>query len=502
MGDGAFTNSAEAVCGFRDAYARLVSVAREGKRAVSEQLVQAIWYDQLFDAASLVTTEGQRVRVISPGWWNRSEGPDFRGAQIAFGDTTRAGDIEIHLDHAAWRAHGHHLDPRYDNVLLVVVLEPKPPSFLPLTSSGRAIPCLLLGKYVDESIYNLPDLADSGDGEVDASLGRGYCSAIALAHGAGRVRDFVTLAGEWRMLNKARAIRERMERVGVDQAVYEAVMTACGYSKYKHHFRAIAQQLPYERVAQLAKHDPFLVEAAFFQLGGLLPNELPEGTTAVPHFARLRALRRDHLSGLRSMPLTWSRVGVRPNNYPERRLSGAARFLARTSRTGIGNTLDSIWRGDQTPLARRSALEDLFPDAMGFWAEHCTWTGKRLAKPVATIGAARVRAIIGNVFLPAALAVARRERDRALEERALEFFAAMPKESENHVVKRMLPRVFGDAVPGKVNFRLQQGLLQVYQDWCEPNPSCRGCPIIGHLDPDGFARTVASKGAGNTQNRS
>ncbi|NUM53374.1 MAG: DUF2851 family protein [Candidatus Hydrogenedentes bacterium] len=489
MTAGAATNSVDDARVFRDAYARLVTVAREGKRAVSEQIIQAIWYDQLFDADALVTTEGQRVRIVSPGWWNHSEGPDFRGAQIEFGGTTRTGDIEIHLDHAAWRAHGHHLDPRYDNVLLVVVLEPKPPAALPLTSTGRAVPCLLLGNYVDESIYNLPDLAEAGNGEVDVSLGRGYCAGIAQAHGAGRVRDFVMLAGEWRMLNKARAIRERMDRVGVDQAVYEAFLTACGYSRYKHHFRAIAQQLPHERVVQLAKHDAFLVEAAFFQLAGLLPDALPEGTTAVPHFARLRALRRDHLSGLRSIPLTWKRVGVRPNNYPERRLSGAARFLARTSRAGLWESLNTIWRAENTVAARRRALENLFPDAMGFWAEHCTWTGKRLAKPVATLGAARVRAIIGNVFLPAALAVARRERDRSLEERALEFFAAMPKESENHVVKRMLPRVFGDAKPGKVNFRLQQGLLQVYQDWCESNPSCRGCPIIGHLDPEGTAKS-------------
>ncbi|MCC6793718.1 MAG: DUF2851 family protein [Candidatus Hydrogenedentes bacterium] len=477
----------DTVGAFRDAYARVMTVAREGKRAVSEHIIQAVWYDQLFKTDALLTTEGQRVRVVSPGWWNHSEGPDFRGAQIAFGDTVRTGDIEVHLDHAAWRAHGHHLDPRYDNVLLVVVLEPKPPATLPLTSVGRPIPCLLLGNYVDESVYNLPDLAEPGNGEVDATLGRGYCAAIAQAQGVARIRDFTMLAGEWRMLNKARAIRERMERVGIDQGLYEAFMAACGYSRYKHHFRAMAQQLPYERVVQLAKVDAFLVEAAFFQLSGLLPDTLPEGTTAVPHFARMRALRRDHLSGLRSLPLTWKRVGVRPNNYPERRLSGAARFLARTSREGLWKALELVWRSNANVKARCAAFEELFPQAMGFWAEHCTWTGKRLAKPIATLGAARMHSIIGNVFLPAALAIARRERDRGLEEVALEFFAQMPKESENHVVARMLPRVFGDAPPKKVDFRLQQGLLQIYQDWCEPNPSCRNCPIIGHLDPDGIA---------------
>lgn len=480
---------------FSDAYARLVSVAREGKRAVSEQLVQAIWYDQLLNTDSLQTTEGQRVRVVSAGWWNRTEGPDFRGAQIAFGETVRTGDIEIHLDHAAWRQHGHHRDPRYDNVILVAVLDSKPPVSLPVTSSGRAIPCLLLAAYIDASTYSLPELAEGGDGEVDVTLGRGYCAAVAQAHGQGRVREFVLLAGESRLLNKARALRERIERVGADQAVYEAFMAACGYSRYKHHFRSIAQQLPYERVVQLARLDPFLVEAAFFQLAGLLPEALPDGTGTVPHFARLCALRRDHLAGLRHLSLGWKRVGVRPNNYPERRLSGAARFLARTGRRGLLDALLEIWRADAKPAKRRAMFRDLFPDAMGFWAEHCAWTGKRLSKPVATLGDARVHAIIGNVFLPAALALARQQHDSLLEQHAHDFFHAMPKESDNHIVRSMLPRVFGDQKPKKVDFRLQQGLLQVYQDWCEPNPSCRGCPMIGHLDPDGAAREFADQRA-------
>ena len=96
-----------------------------------------------------------------------------------------------------------------------------------------------------------------------------------------------------------------------------------------------------------------LLEAAFLQMAGLFPKELPEGTTAVPHFARLRALRRDRLEGLRSLPLEWNRAGVRPNNNPERRLAGAARLLARTAKRGLFDTLDDIWKEDLKPIERR-----------------------------------------------------------------------------------------------------------------------------------------------------
>lgn len=476
---------------FSDDYARFSSVVREGRRTVSEHLIQMVWYDQLFSSDGLQTSEGKPLRIISPGWWNRAEGPDFKGAQVAFGDTVRTGEIEIHLDHGAWTRHGHHIDERYDGVILVVVLDTKPPKSLPMTSQGRAIPCLLLGRYVNAGVYDLPEVDDIEEAEFAPLSEHGYCAALAHSYGTQHIQRFIHLAGEWRLLNKARSLRERIERVGADQAVYESFMAACGYSRYKHHFRSLADQLPYERVIQLARQDPLLVETAFLQLAGLLPESLPGGDIAPPHFARLCALRVEHLAGLTKLPLSWKRVGVRPNNYPERRLSGAARFIVRTSREGLIETLRGIWREDITPLARRRAFEAFFPKPIGFWAEHCTWTGQRMRRPVAPLGAGRARSIIGNVFIPAALAIARRERDRALEERVYAFFAAMPKESDNRVVKWMVPRVLGDGKPPRLDFRTQQGLLQIFQDWCEPNPSCKNCAIIPHLELQAAPQTGA-----------
>jgi len=283
------------------------------------------------------------------------------------------------------------------------------------------------------------------------------------------------------MLNKARALRERMDRVGADQAVYEAFLAACGFSHFKHHFRAVARQLPYERVCQLGRKDPLLLETALLQIAGLLPNTLPEGTSAVPHFARLRALRRDHLGGMRSLPLVWRRAYVRPTNNPERRLAGAARFLARTAADGLVETLEGVWRADLKPIERRRAFEALFASPMGFWAIHCTWAGKKMQQPTAPLGPARVRSIIGNVFVPAALATARRDRDRIKEEKVFEFFVRLPKESDNQILRVMIPRVFGQSPKPRLDFRTQQGLLQMYQDWCESNPSCRGCSLIQYL---------------------
>ncbi len=462
----------------------LTPAAREQAPAegVPEHFLQCVWYDQLFASEGLATDEGCPLTVRSPGWWNHGAGPDFRDAQIVFGDTLKTGDVEVHLTHSAWEQHGHYLDHRYDHVMLLVVLADKAPAIPPRTSTGRRIPILLLRPHIDHALFEMAESMPSEEFDVAIAAAPGQCAEVVRTRGVTPVTALLEFAGDWRMLAKARSIRARLERVGLAQVLYENFLAACGFSRYKHHFRLLAQQLPYDRVRQLARQDTLLVETAFLRLCGLLPDTLPEGTTAVPHFARLRALQRDHLAGLRSLPLSWNRSGVRPTNYPERRLAGAAFFLSRTAAQGVDVAFEELWRMDMSPKARREAFSALFPASLGFWSTHCTWAGKKLARPLAMLGEARIRSIVGNVFVPVALALARQRKDRALEERVFEFYALMPGESENRVTKDMMPRMFGEAAPKRLSFRDQQGLIQIYQDWCETNPSCQGCRVRAFLD--------------------
>ena len=459
------------------------SVVRESNPAlVNEHLVQCIWYDRLFNQEGLSTEDGRSLKIISPGWWNHGEGPDFKGAQIEFNGRLRTGDVEIHLSPSGWTQHGHNLDQRYDEVMLHVVLDlPKSPRDV-YTSESKELPLLSLKSYLESEISELAEelKADTFPYEVEGSLGR--CASVVEAGGEHTMREFVHLAGEWRILNKARDIRKRMDRIGGDQAVYEMLLYACGFSHFKEHFKAVARQLPYDRAQQLGLENALLLEAAMLHISGLFPKELPDSVQALPHIARLRGLRTTRLDGLHAMPLTWKRVGVRPTNFPERRMAGAAQMISRCSKEGLLETINRIWKLDLPPLTRRKQFEDLFPTPMGFWSSHCTWTGKKMARPTAPIGAGRIRSIIGNVIVPMGLAMARETRDRAYEERVLEFLNALPKEPDNRIMKIMIPRVYGSKPPKKIDFQTQQGLIQMYQDWCEPNPSCKNCRVMNMLN--------------------
>lgn len=440
------------------------------QNSLLEMELQAMWRHASFPEA-LATLEGHALRILAPGWWNRLGGPDFSNAQIEFNGATCTGDVEIHRCVRDWYDHGHHRDPAYNRVLLHVVQRPPADgASAAVTESGRAVATLVWPeKLVEPPRNDKKSVLPERCGECAASLNMRRPDAF---------RRFLGLAGEWRILEKMRRIRERTSRVGGDQALYESFMTACGYSNFKEQFLRIARTLPYDRARELARQEPLALEAALFRIGGLLPEPWPHDTPPPAHYKRIRRFREEYVPGLATLPLGWPRAGSRPANSPERRLAGAARLMMRTAEKGMYRNLDMVWRLPMTPIQRRRALEALFGGATGFWAGHYAWHGKPAAKCSAPMGAGRIRAIIGNVFIPAALAWARLEKDCVLEEHVHELFLVLPKEPDNYILRTMITWV---GAPGRLAFQHQQGLLQIYEDWCARNPSCRNCTLLGYL---------------------
>lgn len=70
--------------------------------------------------------DGRRCLLLYSGQPGGPAGPDVRDAVLRLlpADTTLAGDVEFHLRAGDWFAHGHHTDPRYNQVILHVVRYP------------------------------------------------------------------------------------------------------------------------------------------------------------------------------------------------------------------------------------------------------------------------------------------------------------------------------------------------------------------------------------------
>jgi len=88
---------------------------------MNEKLLQFIWQFQYYNKAHLTTADGTSLTILHPGTLNTNQGPDFSEARIRTGNTTWAGNIEIHVQASDWNVHKHADDMNYSNIILHVV---------------------------------------------------------------------------------------------------------------------------------------------------------------------------------------------------------------------------------------------------------------------------------------------------------------------------------------------------------------------------------------------
>ena len=116
---------------------------------LGENEVVRIWQQQLRKRRLLDDAEGRPVKIIYPGRRNDGRGGDFRDAVVISGNSWKSGDIEIHTRSSGWQAHGHHLNPAYNRVVLHVALEQDRQGNTVL-QNGQTIPTIILGRYIEQ----------------------------------------------------------------------------------------------------------------------------------------------------------------------------------------------------------------------------------------------------------------------------------------------------------------------------------------------------------------
>lgn len=90
---------------------------------LSEKALQRIVHSALSDPSIIRQTfSGKRIQVLSPGRINHSAGPDFLEIAIMLDGAIVVGDAEFHRNSNEWEQHNHGNDPRYDNVILHIVI--------------------------------------------------------------------------------------------------------------------------------------------------------------------------------------------------------------------------------------------------------------------------------------------------------------------------------------------------------------------------------------------
>ncbi|RJP18347.1 MAG: DUF2851 family protein [Candidatus Abyssobacteria bacterium SURF_5] len=467
-------------------------LASNGGR-ISERLLQCIWYDRLFDESRLETRDGRRIIIHSPGMWNLEAGPDFKNAQITIGRVRLCGDVELHVDSSSWRAHGHASDPQYDNVILHVVLSGRPGDSPPLGRRGAKIPELVLWDRLADSLGVLRCALRPEEYPYRSMCNFGRCQALLEHLPAEAIQRLLLLSGDARIIVKQRRFGYETERTNLDQITYSAVLEGMGYKAFTKQFGLLARKLPYVRLRErVLSVNPangldaaLLTQALLLGSAGLLASadDDEKSPAAKKHYDRLRKLWGEFGFSDEDGKMEWKGAAVRPANRPERRIAGISHVLARSYGGGL---FQAVLERVLLPARRRAQAQciSFLTDARDdFWSFHYSAHGKRFERPAAIVGRDRAQTILVNAFIPLALLYARTEQSAEKEERVHEIFCGMPSLLPNSITRLMEYRMFGGEQKGRLfkSARAQQGLLQIFADWCSEDPSCENCGIFAGL---------------------
>lgn len=438
----------------------------------SERHLHCVWHDPGLRPPVLTTRRGESVAVEHSGLWNHEAGPDFIGAVLLIGESRRRvfGDVEIHIHPQDWKAHGHAQDPRFGDVRFHVTYFPGDDASLNTVPNAEQI-------VLKDALAALPGFAfeqiDTTAYPYGARADIPPCSTVLALYQPDEREQLLQAAGEERLRRKAEQIQRSVQEFGVDQVLYEEILTALGYKHNKRACRHLARLLSHATLRELADGDPMRGYALLLGMAGLLPD--PSSTAWPPETQSwLRQLWQIWWRHEQALPSAmnesaWRLDSLRPTNHPVRRLCGAAHLFCAAE--PLIRKVERCWADDPARWTA-SWLEYCTSRADPFWSTRLTLRGEQQAKPIALIGKARATAIVVNVLLPLAAGHAKYSAN------VLTALDHLPQEAENALVKQTAYYLFGrDHSPSLYRDTLaRQGLLQIFHDFCMSDRSrCASC---------------------------
>ena len=451
---------------------------------IDEHFVQTVWNEQRFFDFDLKSTDGRSVQVLKPGFWNSDEGPDFVQAELLIDEDLHAGDVEIHINSSGWYNHKHHLDPRYNRVILHVVYLNDDINLRTRLQNGKRIPTLEILNRLDAPIGDLFDERKESQGAATNE-----CRVTGKTLKIERIQSVLDDLGQERLQEKADVMRNQLAGSDFEQLLYQGIMEALGYTKNSKSFRELAQRVPLSEIR--GKSDE-LIQAILFGVAGLLPSQSRQNTEwdeedkrFIERLESIWESAEQHNNPTHMVAEQWHFAKMRPANYPSRRIPAIAQIISRCQDTLMMDFLSLIEGAATANLRalariRRRLQERLTPAPSGYWEDHSHFGKGIPQRGAALIGAARAADIIVNKLLPITLLWAEQSQSPTLTEAVQRLYDSYPKLQENRITQRIEAQIFSQEQPIKLispSAKKQQGAIYLHNNFCSSR-LCDLCPVI------------------------
>jgi len=477
---------------------------KESRIHVPEKTLRCVWNDQLFRAENLKTTDNQELEIVFPGHWNFGPGPDFKNAAVKVSGKLLEGDIALHVYASDWTAQDQSGNPDYTNVILHVFMWENPHGQPSGKRPGNRVHELELKRFLTRGILELNHEVDFDHYPLLHQPDYGLCHQPLARLSKEKLTHLLNAAGDARIFTKMNRFHDRVIINGYEQTFYEGVAEALGYPNNKEAFQILSGTLPLYLIQNLVPpgigeaEKALHIQAMMFGAAGLIEFKGLDTKALHPedrsYFGTLQSLwdtYRSQVPPSRLIASSWKFGGIRPANFPYRRIAGLAHLLVRHEANGLFADYMTAFKNVIAQAAQKGdaakipgPMYDFFcVETDDYWAHHYSPAGKTLSSAQQLIGPARSKEITINMVIPIGLIYARASKSTALEAGLNALFQSGRKPGDNRLLRFMKHYIFGnkpEMLKALASEKQMQGLMQVYQDFCTQNKNnCLHCQFPG-----------------------
>ncbi len=419
---------------------------------MTEDYLHYIWKYKLFNQSNLRTTENEPLEIIHFGFHNHDSGPDFSQGKVKIGNTTWAGNIEIHINSSDWLNHNHQKDRAYDSVVLHVVYHHDKEI---TTTKGSVIPTLEMNDRLDYAKFeNYQEFVFTN---------------IPCSNSLSQVPEIIISSAKEQMLIERLA--EKSELINQDlkqyqhnweQVFFQYLAKSMGMKINSHPMEQLIKNTEVTLFSKLGNNLLSIESILFGQAGFLVENRKEE------YYIELQKEYLFQQTKNNLIPINkvfWKFSKLRPSNFPTIRIAQLARLLL----------------SNQQLFDRLIVLENNYEDlkqllsiaiSEGFWHNHYTFDKE--SKPAKkSIGITLINSIVINTIAPFLYCFGRYKADERYIERAINLLEELPAE-DNKVTRVFEHKMAIDSSADS------QGVIQCHNNYCIPK-KCLDCSIGVYL---------------------
>lgn len=487
-------------------------MGRETK--IKESVLYEIWNHHDFKN-KLSTQDGDDIVVLDKGAQNVDHaGPDFHNARIVLGNLTYIGDVEIDCAYSDWKNHGHHLDSKYNKVILHVSLFNKSNYTHVYTRDGRKVPSVCLNEFLD------PILVESINHEYEEGQKKNTkalkCFDMNESIMLEEKEKLLTELGISRFEKKCKKIYSRLKELEFlremkvsepiisyelsskfqdksfnhrdfvskeiwQQLLYELIFEALGYSKNKTQMVELAKLANVNFVKMIEK-DGVLIEkyeAVLLFISGLLQN-----TTVASDEQTNKYLERLnlHWNSLRTLydskimdETEWHFFRLRPQNFPTIRIAGGAKILFDI----LHGDLIKLMIKKITEIHSQQVLINSLRSLMivksdGYWRNHYVFDETANSDIKYFVGVSRADEIVVNVLIPFFTVYFDVFGKKNLSKKIFKMYTSFQQKGENQIITDVAASLKVNESSKKTV--ISQGMIELYRNFCSKN-RCLECAI-------------------------